>query len=1162
MSGDMGAEKISTHMEESLKADPDTFKESNLVEIGSNGPPVQDMPVSDIKEEEEPVASTCDNVDLPKVETFVSGPEDIRLADSQLKVETSVSDPMSSAFEQEGISSQPSVLADSQSIVETSVSGPMSFTFEPEGVSSQPSVSAYSQSKVESSVCGPMSSTFEPECISFQPSVMADSQSKVETSVSAPMSSAFEPESITFQPSDLAVSQSKVETSNSGPASFTSEPDGVSSQPSAMDDSQSLQTHLQPLVPRGYSIDKSLAACRSPRSFQLTGKRKLPPESTTLGGSASEKPPNKRVESVHHRPWLEQFYSASIQPPHMPSTTLSPKTEHPQVPAKKVKQMEPASQRKQAMNKKQTGPSQGSTKLQNEGNESLRSKMKESLAAALALVHEHEESPKEKKNSEIDEGSAPAAESNEPASACGVSVPPDEGNMAGLSTRDESSEQKDVNGSILPQQTSNDTEMNYVNQSDVEKTQYDDVFPCDDGPFSGSYLSSDELLQGNGLSWVLEPVSDLEERKENETGGEKPFEDPNLLATKIELELFKLFGGVNKKYKEKGRSLLFNLKDKNNPELRESVMSGKISPERLCSMTAEELASKELSQWRQAKAEEMAEMVVLRDADIDVRSLVRKTHKGEFQVEVDPVESEMVDVSAGITSRSRPRTKAKTTLNKNDSNDQKGSSDQEAMTLPSSTEETDLMQGLSMDDEMKDVGFLPPIVSLDEFMESLNTEPPFGSPQHGDDVKEEVAASEKSNSGAVSNLKSPSKSPKQSPKESPKTELEKAIVTSPKPDVGVKLSVDVSKPEEASLVASNKEEQIWNGILQLSASSVVSVTGIFKSGEKAKTSEWPTMVEVKGRVRLSAFGKFVQELPLSRSRVLMVINVVCKDGISQSQRDSLFEVAKSYVADQRVGYAEPTSGVELYLCPSRGETLDLLSKVISKEHLDEAKCSDNIGLIGLVVWRRAVSSPAARHKPGVKRQHSSLKNQPPVVTGTKNKNSSSTSLNVKNHQPPPIVAVTTSIGNHGCEDDDDGEDLPPGFGPAAVKDDDDLPEFNFNTSTAPPVTSSPRPAAPQSRSLNQVRELILKYGNSTGNNANKQPWNGQDDDDDDDIPEWQPQVSGHQIQPPPPPPGPPFHSRAMARPQGHVAGPSDGWRANQNAPRQQQQYSVRRNRGF
>ncbi|KAG7551904.1 Transcription elongation factor S-II central domain [Arabidopsis thaliana x Arabidopsis arenosa] len=570
----------------------------------------------------------------------------------------------------------------------------------------------------------------------------------------------------------------------------------------------------------------------------------------------------------------------SIERGHMPPpATLSPRTEHPPTSAKRSRQMEPASQKsgKQVMNKKQSGLSQGSVKTQNDGNESLRSKMKESLAAALALVHEHEESPKEKKNSETEEASIPVAESNEPASADGTSVTVAEDITPALSTRDDSFGQKNGNGRILSQESSNDTKMNYVNQSDVQKTQFDEVFPCDDVRFSDSIFSGDELLQGNGLSWVLEPVSDF---GENET--QKSFEDPDLLASKIELELFKLFGGVNKKYKEKGRSLLFNLKDKNNPELRESVMSGKISPERLCNMTAEELASKELSQWRQAKAEEMAEMVVLRDADIDVRNLVRKTHKGEFQVEIDPVDSGTVDVSAEITSHSKPRAKAKSaksstksTLKKNDSNDKNIKFNQgtsSAMTLPP-TEEIDPMQGLSMDDEMKDVGFLPPIVSLDEFMESLNSEPPFGSPHEHPPVKEEPAF-EKSDSKDGSHSKSPSRSPKQSPKEpsesvSSKTELEKTDVTSPKPDAGVKLDADVSKPENTPLVDSIKEDRIWDGILQLSAASVVSVTGIFKSGEKAKTSEWPTMVEVKGRVRLSAFGKFVKELPLSRSRVLM-----------------------------------------------------------------------------------------------------------------------------------------------------------------------------------------------------------------------------------------------------------------------------------------------------
>jgi hypothetical protein len=96
------------------------------------------------------------------------------------------------------------------------------------------------------------------------------------------------------------------------------------------------------------------------------------------------------------------------------------------------------------------------------------------------------------------------------------------------------------------------------------------------------------------------------------------------LAFRIEEELFRLFRGVNKKYKEKGRSLLFNLKDKSNPELRERVSSGDIAPKRICSMTTEELASKELSEWRLAKAEEFAHMVVLPNMEVDRRRLVRK----------------------------------------------------------------------------------------------------------------------------------------------------------------------------------------------------------------------------------------------------------------------------------------------------------------------------------------------------------------------------------------------------------------------------------------------------------------------------------------------------------------------------------------------------------
>lgn len=42
------------------------------------------------------------------------------------------------------------------------------------------------------------------------------------------------------------------------------------------------------------------------------------------------------------------------------------------------------------------------------------------------------------------------------------------------------------------------------------------------------------------------------------------------------------------------------------------------------------------------------------------------------------------------------------------------------------------------------------------------------------------------------------------------------------------------------------------------------------SGEKTSTKEWPLSVEIKGRVRIDAFEKFLQELPMSRTRAVMV----------------------------------------------------------------------------------------------------------------------------------------------------------------------------------------------------------------------------------------------------------------------------------------------------
>lgn len=58
-------------------------------------------------------------------------------------------------------------------------------------------------------------------------------------------------------------------------------------------------------------------------------------------------------------------------------------------------------------------------------------------------------------------------------------------------------------------------------------------------------------------------------------------------ALAIEKFIFTDFGGVNEGYKGKVRSLTLNLKSKSNPDLRESVVSGELSVDKLCRMSVE-----------------------------------------------------------------------------------------------------------------------------------------------------------------------------------------------------------------------------------------------------------------------------------------------------------------------------------------------------------------------------------------------------------------------------------------------------------------------------------------------------------------------------------------------------------------------------------------------
>uniref|UniRef100_A0A3Q4MS28 TFIIS central domain-containing protein n=1 Tax=Neolamprologus brichardi TaxID=32507 RepID=A0A3Q4MS28_NEOBR len=122
------------------------------------------------------------------------------------------------------------------------------------------------------------------------------------------------------------------------------------------------------------------------------------------------------------------------------------------------------------------------------------------------------------------------------------------------------------------------------------------------------------------------------------------------LAKKIERELFHLYKDTDNKYKNKYRSLMFNLKDTKNNILCKRVLKGEISPANLIRMSPEELASKELAAWRQRENRHTIEMIEKEQREAERRPITKITHKGEIEIESqEPVKApEPVEVRVSL----------------------------------------------------------------------------------------------------------------------------------------------------------------------------------------------------------------------------------------------------------------------------------------------------------------------------------------------------------------------------------------------------------------------------------------------------------------------------------------------------------------------------------
>uniref|UniRef100_A0A803YHI2 PHD finger protein 3 n=1 Tax=Meleagris gallopavo TaxID=9103 RepID=A0A803YHI2_MELGA len=156
------------------------------------------------------------------------------------------------------------------------------------------------------------------------------------------------------------------------------------------------------------------------------------------------------------------------------------------------------------------------------------------------------------------------------------------------------------------------------------------------GPVSAAHLptvpaskpSADQIRHS-----VKQSLKEILMKRLTDSSLKIPEERAAKVATRIERELFSFFRDTDSKYKNKYRSLMFNLKDPKNNILFKKVLKGEVTPDHLIKMSPEELASKELAAWRQRENRHTIEMIEKEQREVERRPITKITHKGEIEIE-------------------------------------------------------------------------------------------------------------------------------------------------------------------------------------------------------------------------------------------------------------------------------------------------------------------------------------------------------------------------------------------------------------------------------------------------------------------------------------------------------------------------------------------------
>ncbi|KAM9060149.1 PHD finger protein 3 isoform 2-T2 [Megaptera novaeangliae] len=376
--------------------------------------------------------------------------------------------------------------------------------------------------------------------------------------------------------------------------------------------------------------------------------------------------------------------------------------------------------------------------------------------------------------------------------------------------------------------------------------------------------STDQIRQS-----VRHSLKDILMKRLTDSNLKVPEEKAAKVATKIEKELFSFFRDTDAKYKNKYRSLMFNLKDPKNNILFKKVLKGEVTPDHLIRMSPEELASKELAAWRRRENRHTIEMIEKEQREVERRPITKITHKGEIEIESD---APMKEQEAAMEIQEPTANK---TVEKTEGSDKQK---EEIDSLSKDTTSQHRQHLFDLNCKICIGRMAPPVDDLSPKKVKVVV---GVSRKHSDNEAESIADALSSTSNILA-----SEFFEEEKQESPKSTLSSA----PRPEMPGTVEV------ESTFLA--RLNFIWKGFINMpSVAKFVTKAYPVSGSPEYLTEDLPDSIQVGGRISPQTVWDYVEKIKASGTKEICVVRftpVTEEDQISYTLLFAYFSSRKRY----------------------------------------------------------------------------------------------------------------------------------------------------------------------------------------------------------------------------------------------------------------------------